>query len=163
MNSHYLIRHGETEWNAQKRMQGQIRDVPLNAAGLEQARQAAQALKQVRFDLIIASPLDRAAVTAQIIGTTTGIGIHYNERLIERGLGAAEGKTLDEIGLETTGNPLANDKLARDWIYTTHLPPGAESIDALKQRALNAFHDLIQTHAGKTILIVSHGAWLRAL
>lgn len=159
----YLIRHGETDWNAQKRMQGHNKHIPLNALGLEQARTAATLLQSIPFDLIITSPLDRARHTAEIINADRNIEIIPDARLIERCLGVAEGKTLEEIALEVLGYPLPDDKAARNWLYSTHLPEGAETIEALRERAASTFYDLVNTHQDKTVLIVSHGAWLRAL
>ena len=92
----YLVRHGETDWNIEKRFQGQ-RDIPLNERGLAQARASGQALSGLRFGAIFASPLHRACRTAEIIaGYTGGAPVVTDPLLIERSFGALEGMTLPQ-------------------------------------------------------------------
>ncbi len=86
----FLVRHGETEWNRQRRLQGRT-DIPLNDAGLAEARKAAKALRDVRFDRIFTSPLQRARKTAEIIRGSREIPIKAEPLLIEVSFGIGEG------------------------------------------------------------------------
>lgn len=162
MREFFFLRHGETDWNRDNRIQGQISSVPLNATGLRQAEDAAGRFKTPPFDLIIASPFERAATTAHIIAATAQRPVIYDERLIEQGWGWAEGKTLQEA-YDT--DPTAFEKGSdRDNLSFTHFQPkGGESREALGDRASSAVLDLLQKHQEQTFLLVTHGAWLRAL
>lgn len=92
----YLVRHGETDWNIEKRFQGQ-RDIPLNERGLAQAMASGQALSGLRFGAVFSSPLHRASRTAEIIaGYTGGAPVVTDPLLIERSFGALEGMTLPQ-------------------------------------------------------------------
>ena len=89
----YLMRHGETDWNIARRMQGHS-DIPLNANGLRQARQAAAGMRGLPIDRILTSPLRRAKQTAQAVAAGRGVPVLIEENLIEMGFGALEGKLL---------------------------------------------------------------------
>ena len=82
----YLTRHGQTDWNVQKKVMGRC-DEPLNEKGREQAKQTKELLSDINFDLIICSPLLRAKETAQIINQDRNIKIEYDDRIIERDFG----------------------------------------------------------------------------
>ena len=86
----YLTRHGQTDWNVQKKVMGRC-DEPLNEKGREQARQTKELLSNINFDLIICSPLLRAKEIAQIINQDRNIKIEYDDRIIERDFGELEG------------------------------------------------------------------------
>ena len=86
----YLTRHGQTDWNVQKKVMGRC-DEPLNENGREQARQTKELLSNISFDLIICSPLLRAKETAQIINSDRNIKIDFDDRIIERDFGELEG------------------------------------------------------------------------
>lgn len=92
----YILRHGQTDWNLNRRLQGST-DIPLNATGREQARKAATLLETSGLTRIIASPLSRALETAQIVGAHLGIEPLIDPRLIERNFGLFEGMTIDEV------------------------------------------------------------------
>lgn len=162
MRSFYYIRHGQTDWNLADRLQGQIGSVPLNDTGKQQAEVAARVLMGHPFDLIVSSTLDRAAMTAQIIASRVGLPIVYDERLIERSLGTAEGQTMDELRVSQP------EAFPKDWggpafgILTCTFR-GAETQEALADRAASAVSDLLECHADKRLLIVTHGGWLKAL
>ncbi len=94
----YLIRHGETDWNRQRRRQGR-RDVPLNDAGREQMRRCGQLLSGIPVDTVITSPLSRAVESAEILAECLGVPadrIHREEGLIERDFGDVDGMTAAE-------------------------------------------------------------------
>lgn len=92
----YVIRHGQTEWNTEGRMQGHT-NVQLNQTGHEQAKIAAEELKDITFDIIISSPLDRAIDTAKHINAFKNVPIIINDKLIERSFGDLEGKTSADL------------------------------------------------------------------
>src|SRR4051812_40908884 len=93
----YLIRHGETDWNAEGRIQGHS-DIELNARGLEQARRlAARMPDEGEFVALYTSPLKRAYRTAEMIGEALNIPITPDKRLFERSLGELEGLTMSDI------------------------------------------------------------------
>ena len=92
----YLIRHGQTEWNLKKRLQGG-KDSPLTALGRQQAQAVAVSLKTQPPSLLLSSPLGRARTTAEIIAGALGLTVEEDDRLGELRFGAAEGLTLDEI------------------------------------------------------------------
>ncbi|WP_027502892.1 histidine phosphatase family protein [Rhodococcus sp. UNC363MFTsu5.1] len=142
-----LIRHGETEWNAQRRLQGSS-DIPLNDTGRAQAHRAADALADRTWDLLVSSPLSRATETADIIGARLGIerSAAYHD-LAERHLGEAEGITDYE----------AYDR----WPHGRY--PDIEPKPAVAQRGLRAVDDLARRHPGSAIIAVTHGGVIRAV
>ena len=91
----WYLRHGETDWNAQGLSQGNI-NIPLNATGLEQARSAALLLRDRGIKTIVASPLSRARVTAEIVGETLGLPVMIDPDLREVSWGVHEGQSLSE-------------------------------------------------------------------
>lgn len=95
MTTIYLVRHGETNWNAEKRMQGQT-DIPLNDKGEQQATLCGAALKPEDYDVVISSQLQRAKRTAEIINQYLGLPFEVMEDFAERHFGDAEGLTFDE-------------------------------------------------------------------
>ena len=155
----YLIRHGQTEFNVQGRMQGQ-RDSPLTPLGEDQARRMGLCLKAFIDDparcSVIASPLGRTRRTAEIVCETLGLGceIELDPRLAEVHVGEWEGLTRAEIGAR---HPGLLDQL--EWIYTA---PGGESREAMEAR-LSAWLAGIDENDGRRRLVVSHGAAGRVL
>lgn len=143
------------------RMQGQTAHVPLNDKGIAQARAAAALLAQEKIDLIISSTLERAAQTARIIEETKPVPVIYDERLIERCWGLGEGLTLDEIK-EKPDDFFMPDG-SRDFVFDSRQPKGSETREQLASRAVAAVEDLVAAHGGKRLLLVTHGAWIRAL
>ena len=97
MTELYLVRHGETDWNAARRIQGRT-DIPLNATGREQARQAGELLARRRWHAVYTSPLGRAHETASIIAQRVGVGdVTDVDELVERDYGEAEGMSFEQI------------------------------------------------------------------
>lgn len=146
-----LARHGQSEWNAAGRWQGQA-DPPLTDLGRAQARAAAR--NAGAFDAIFASDLERALHTATVISAAIGVGpVVVDPRLKERDAGEFSGLTREEIENEFPG---ALD--ARRW------PPGWESDELLLRRVLAALDDIVD-HTGGTgsVLAVSHGGVIYAL
>ncbi len=148
-----LIRHGESTWNAVRRWQGQA-DPPLTDRGEVQAVRAAIAsADHGPFDVVVTSTLQRAFHTGQIIAREAGLPV--GEQLValaERDAGEWEGLTRAEIEERFPGF-LADDRR----------PPGYESDESVIVRADVALRDLAGTHAGQTVLAVSHGGVIHAL
>jgi len=145
-----LVRHGQSTWNAQARWQGR-EDPPLSATGMRQARWAARSIGQV--DALLASPLDRARTTAELIGTELGIGpVLVLDGLIERHCGAWQGLTSDEIEATWPGA-----------LGARRFPEGWEPDDDVVPRALAAIQAAALTYPGAQLVGVTHGGVLRAL
>ena len=152
------VRHGQTDYNLRDALQGQI-DIPLNARGIEQAKQAAAALRGESFDAVYCSHLSRARQTAEIICELNG----YPEPAIvpdlqERNFGAFEGLLRDE--LETLHPEFHKAYLLRD----PHCRFGSgESLLDLEARARRAYAELAMARPAAKALTVSHGAVMQTL
>ncbi len=180
----FLVRHGETAWNRQRRLQGRT-DIPLNDTGLAEARKAAKALQDVAFDRIFTSPLQRARKTAEIIRGSREIPITAENLLTEVSFGIGEGICLHSVALGGGDSPAqasqgnagapqtsdpAEEKLRlavlRFFRDPGHYEPvaGAESITEVKARAL-AFLDVLRSLEGSCehVLVTAHGGIIRAI
>ncbi|HEX5529217.1 MAG TPA: histidine phosphatase family protein [Methylomirabilota bacterium] len=152
-----LLRHAETDWNRERRFQG-WRDVPLSATGREQAESAARLLATTRIDAVWSSPLARARDTAAIIAAPHRLAVQESEAFREMGFGDWEGLTRDEVRERF---PEAH----RAWAEAPHEAtwPGAETLAAVRARALAGLEALRAAHTGQTICLVSHGITGRLL
>lgn len=140
-----LVRHGQTDYNRDSRLQGSS-DIALNATGLEQARTAAQLLSDDRWDAVVSSPLQRAAVTADIIAEALEVEVLGRfPGLVERDYGAAEGLTKEQ----------AVEKFGDTW-------PGQESFEDLQRRAVATIEEIATEHPLPGLVIVAHGTLIRA-
>ncbi len=157
MTTLYLIRHGETEWNREGRIQGHL-DPPLNEAGREQARALARRLATVRFEAAYASDLLRARQTAEIVLEGRGISLQLSQDLRERYVGRWEGYRVDDI---VNVDPDA----WRVWLTRPrdHAPHGGEAEIDLERRAVGALGRIVTAHPTETVLVVSHGGAIRAI
>ena len=151
------IRHGETTWNVDTRIQGHL-DIPLNDTGHRQAERMAQALKEEPITAIYASDLTRAWETAQYLGRTAGVDVTREEGLRERGFGDFQGKTIAEI--ETLQPEASLRWRKRDPHFA---PPGGESLLALRSRVVAAAERLAAGHPGELIALVGHGGVMDVL
>ncbi|OGB20418.1 MAG: phosphoglycerate mutase [Burkholderiales bacterium RIFCSPLOWO2_02_FULL_57_36] len=153
-----LIRHGETEWNAVKRLQGHL-DIALNAEGERQAAALGQALLDETLDVIVASDLQRAMQTAHAIAQPRGMTIQADPGLRERCYGAFEGVMYSEIE-ERFPEAYATWQ-ARD--IDARFPDGigrAETLREFYERAITTINRLALLHKGKKIALVTHGGIL---
>jgi probable phosphoglycerate mutase len=153
-----LIRHGETAWNAQRRLQGHL-DIPLNQQGERQARALARALAREKLDLIVASDLLRARQTAQAVARVHDLPVAIDDALRERCYGGFEGLLYGEIERRFPAQFAAWQR--RDVDAT--LPAGANRGETFRQfndRALQAIVKWARAHPGKTVAIVAHGGVL---
>ena len=156
MKTFYLIRHGETDANAEGRAMGQ-RDVPLNARGADQARQTAEFLRRYPIERIVSSDLERAVATAQPLADALGLAVEPDARLRELSFGILEGKTVAECELL---DPAAVARW-RSGDFDAALP-GGESRRSLMQRTRAVLEEIVSgPHAH--IALFSHGGTLNAL
>ena len=148
MTELYLVRHGETAWNAARRIQGRT-DIPLNDTGRQQARQAADLLARRRWHGVYASPLSRAHETASIIAERLGLdSVTDIDALVERDYGEAEGMGFDEI-----------EALYPEGVRA----PGQETREEVAARVVPALLELAERHPGERLVVVSHGGAIRAV
>ena len=153
------IRHGETAWNVDTRIQGHL-DIPLNDTGLQQARWLAQALaERDALHAIYASDLSRAHMTAQTIAEAAGLAVSTHPGLRERSFGDFQGRTFAEIEAELPEHAQQWRKRSPEWA-----PPGnGESLIALRERVLATVDELAARHVGEQIVLVAHGGVMDVL
>ena len=152
------IRHGETAWNVDTRIQGHL-DIPLNDTGLWQAQQVARGLRGEPVAAVYTSDLLRAQATAQAVAEATGAPLHSDARLRERHFGHFQGRTFAEIEAELPEDTLRWRK--RDPLYAPG--GGGESLVALRQRIEDTVAVLAQRHIGEQVVMVAHGGVLDVL
>ena len=151
------LRHGETTWNVDTRIQGHL-DIPLSANGRWQAERLAEALRDEPLKAIYASDLTRAWETAQYLGQAQGLQVTKEIGLRERGFGDFEGKTFAEIEVLLPEQSLRWRK--RDPEFS---PSGGESLVALRARVMEAAERLAAQHPGEQIALVGHGGVMDVL
>lgn len=152
------IRHGETAWNVDARIQGQL-DIQLNDKGRWQARQVGSALAGEDLAAIYSSDLARAHETARSVAEAKGLGVLTHPGLRERRFGRFEGRTFDEIHATWPDHAQAWRQRHPDWAP----PDGGESLLELRARVLRTVADLAARHHGHQIAVVAHGGVLDAL
>lgn len=152
------IRHGETAWNVDARIQGHL-DIPLNDTGLWQAQRTAEALHAEGLDAIYCSDLQRAHQTAQAVGARMGLQPITDTGLRERCFGAYEGRTFLEVEAEDPASALRWRKRDPEFVP----PGGGESLQMLRSRLLHTIQRLAAPHMGGQIAIVAHGGVLDVL
>ncbi|MGZ8694748.1 MAG: histidine phosphatase family protein [Gaiellaceae bacterium] len=150
-----LVRHGETDSNAEGRIQGQT-NTPLNDRGREQARALAAELDGEEIHAVYASDLDRARETAEILAARLNLPVVVDPALRERHFGSWEGRTVDELEVHMPGAWARwRDGGQGDWDVEDHL--------VLAERIRGAVRRLAELHPGERILVVAHGGALRVL
>jgi len=148
-----FVRHGQTDYNKEGRVQGQEKDIPLNDDGRQQVELTA-ALIPASIDRIISSPLKRARETAEIINRRLNKKIEYRDELKEFSYGSLADKTWEEIA-EVTGDP---DVHAKDEELTfDHRPFGGESADDVRARVMRCIEDIKKMYSNEAILVTTHG------
>lgn len=150
-----LWRHGQTDWNAQSRFQGQA-DIELNDVGRAQAARAAELLGALQIDAVYSSPLRRALATAHAYADPRGMGVVEDPRLAEINVGSWSGVRLEEI---RQAHPWMVDKLARGEDFRRS-PTGETGVET-GARIAPAVEEFADTHAGGTVLVASHGLAIR--
>ena len=154
MTTILLARHGETDWNSERRWQGHA-DRPLNEVGREQARELAETLTDRAIDVVYSSDLVRAHETALIVGQRLGLPVGVDAGLREVDVGDWSGRVHSEIeGLDPDGY--------RRWREGGKGWAGGESYEEMGERVVAAVLGLAARHPGETVLIVTHGGSIRA-
>ncbi|MFD0771427.1 phosphoserine phosphatase 1 [Bacillus sp. CGMCC 1.60114] len=146
----YITRHGETEWNVEKRMQGR-KNSNLTETGMLQAKQLGKRMKDMPLDVIYSSPSERAMHTAQLIKGDRDIPIVANEHLYEIDMGVWEGDTQVKI----------QEKYPKELDLFWNAPhryesKSGESFYEARERVLKGLTYILQKHKGENVLIVSH-------
>ena len=151
------VRHGETAWNRDTRIQGHT-DIDLNPHGRWQAQRLAHALADETIHAIYASDLSRARETAQAVASRHGKPVHTHTGLRERHFGSFEGRTWAELEAHHPAESLAWRKRVPDFA-----PPGGESLRQLQARVVHTVVELAARHPGEQVLMVAHGGVLDIL
>ena len=152
-----LIRHARTEWNLQKRIQGQ-QDTPIAPEGKKQAVTWGKLLKPFNWDRILSSDTGRALKTAELINETLRIPIQPEPRLREQDWGLWTGKTVAQLRQE---NPrLLSEQEANGWGFC---PPGGEVLEAVWQRSRQALLEAAGKWPGIQILVITHEGVIKSL
>lgn len=152
----YIIRHGETSWNARHLFQGQV-NTSLDENGEEQARKARERIRElgITFDAVYSSPIDRAARTVEIITGLPRSQFHLDDRLMEMNFGPLDGTPFDKE------SPLAGHLFDHPSEYVA--PDGAESFAEIEQRLSSFLEDMKQTRPGESVLVGCHGCAMRVI
>jgi probable phosphoglycerate mutase len=165
MSEFWFIRHGETDWNLARRLQG-WQDIPLNDTGVAQAARLAQRLRddaaEAPFAALYSSDLRRARATAQAVGAAIGLPVHIEHGIRERNFGVLEGlqyDTLDETAPEAAAAWRSRDP--------DRLLKGGETLGGFNARVLYTIDELARRHTAHRVLVVTHGGvldliWRRA-
>ncbi|MDQ6681319.1 MAG: histidine phosphatase family protein [Pseudomonadota bacterium] len=151
------VRHGETAWNAETRMQGQL-DVPLNDVGRWQARRTGSALADEEIDALYSSDLARALQTAEPIAQACGQAVVADAGLRERCFGVFQGLTFGEIEARWPEDSRRWREREPDFA-----PAGAETLNRFFARCIAAATRLVAAHPGQTIVLVAHGGVMDCL
>lgn len=147
----YLLRHAETTWNAERRIQGTL-DAPLSERGVRQVRALVDALHDVRLSALYSSPLQRALQTAQPVAVAQALPLRVADGLREIDQGEWESRLLDEVR-ENDGA-----RLQAWWDSPESVRmPGGESLGEVQRRAMRAVLEIVACHAGETVAAVCHG------
>jgi broad specificity phosphatase PhoE len=146
----YLVRHGQTAWNKEEVFRGRA-DVPLNEEGLREASLAAEYFREMEVQAIYSSPLSRAWQTAQKIGDVVRREITPLDGINDMRFGTWEGQSLRDVQHH-------DGERYTQWREAPHLVkiPGGESLDEVRVRAMAALEDVVRSHAGTSVILVSH-------
>jgi probable phosphoglycerate mutase len=145
----HLLRHGSTEHTPERRYSGR-NDLPLSRMGRAEAAAAAARAAGLGVEVVVASPLRRARETAEIVAETLGLPVELDEELVEVDIGDLVGLTFAEA---LAKHPLAVRRFATE---VTAKAPGGESVAQVSARVGRARRRLLDRHAGRTVLVVSH-------
>lgn len=156
----YLVRHGETEWNHLRKMQGQM-DIPLNEYGIELAEKTAEGMKNIKFDRIFASPLVRAKKTAEYLAENCGVQVETDDRLKEINFGEGEGSNINEVKADSS-HPLHNFFIHPDQFVPME---GGETFSEVQARGLAFLKEVVFPLEGtvENVAVVAHAAIIRSI
>ncbi len=153
----HLVRHGESEWNILKKIQGHA-NAPLTTKGLKQAEQVAKKFKNMDIDVVYSSDLDRARITAETIASYSSVDLHVREDLREMNFGVWETMLFSEVQEKY---PKQFEQWMKEPEYL-NIDEG-ENLESLQFRMNRVLDDIIGVNEGKDILIVSHGTALKTM
>ena len=142
----FYVRHGQTDWNLARKMQGGQTERPLNETGIHQAEETRKILEGKQFDIVIVSPMKRAIQTAEIIIENRNVPVIIEERLRERKLGELEGNPITEKCEKEIWDCKLNKAYAN-----------GESVLEFEKRVIHFIEEAKEKYKNKTILIVAHG------
>jgi ribonuclease H / adenosylcobalamin/alpha-ribazole phosphatase len=145
----HLLRHGQTEHTPERRYSGR-NDLPLSRTGRAEAEAAAVRVKGLGIDVVVASPLRRTRETAEVVAGALGLPVGHDDDLVELDFGDLEGLSAGEARAK---HPLAIRRFLTDVAVAA---PGGESVVDVAARVARARARLLEQHAGRTVLVVSH-------
>lgn len=158
MTTIYLTRHGQTEWNLEKRLQGHGNS-PLTEFGINRAKELSNRIKGIDIDIIYTSPIERAYKTAFIVKGDKDIEVKVHEGLKEMNFGDYEGKITEEVMKENPGWDISAIMKGNLEMRA----PNGETLGEVRERVNSAMREIIKENEGKNILIVGHGITLKAI
>jgi broad specificity phosphatase PhoE len=150
MTSIYLVRHGQTAWNKEEIFRGRT-DISLDETGLREAALAGGYLREKKIDTIYSSPLARAKETAEKIAQFHNLRVQPLMGIIDMSFGSWEGRPIDDVKKK-------EGEFYRQWREAPHLLriPGGETLDEVRQRSMAVLEEVVRSHSGKTVALVSH-------
>jgi probable phosphoglycerate mutase len=157
----YLVRHGETDWNLQERIQGHT-DIPLNVTGISQAIHLGEILSNVPFSAAYASDLSRAQQTAELILKSRPLPVIPIPALRERSAGTLEGISKDQFEERIRPFLLSEQALKQETYIQTAWHPEIETTHSVLRRVTDFLFPLATSYTGRPLLIVSHGGVIRS-
>lgn len=145
-----LVRHGQTQWNVERRFRGRT-DVKLDQTGIRQAKATAKRLNHLKLNAIYSSPLGRAFDTARIIAQARKFKVEPVEGFIDIDFGGWQGLSLEEVEVQYLS-------LYQLWLSSPQKVrfPGGEGLDEVRERAVAALNGLLDRHKNGTVLVVTH-------
>ena len=146
----YVVRHGETNWNKERRVQG-ITDIPLTEKGIEDAKELKELIKDLNIDVVISSPLIRARETAKII-TDASLPVNIDDRIKERDWGMNEGALIDEVDRWDCWDVILNTRVQN-----------IEPLQDFMYRVSDFIEDIKVKYKDKNVLVVTHSAVSRVI
>ncbi|MEG1003660.1 MAG: histidine phosphatase family protein [Clostridium sp.] len=158
MTTIYLTRHGQTEWNIEKRLQGHGNS-PLTAYGIDRAKELSKRIEELHIDSIYTSPIERAYKTACLLKGNKEVEIKTHDGLKEMNFGDYEGRITEEVMME---NPKWDINAIMKGNLDMRAPKG-ETLREVRNRVKETMEEIIAENEGKTILVVAHGITLKAI
>lgn len=152
----YIVRHGQTDWNISKTIQGQL-DIPLNLTGEKEAHDLREVLNSIQFDAFFSSDLIRAKRTAEILNIDRNLVIETTNALRERLFGVYQGKPMNEA------HERLYELLEKYKDHPHIIESQVESNEHMVSRAITFIREVSVAYGGKTVLLVSHGGLMRTL
>ncbi len=158
----YIVRHGQTDWNVKKRIQGH-QDIDLNQTGKDQAKKAAKRFKGIKFEAIFSSDLLRAKKTTKIIALEHNLAVKTTKALRERAFGRFEGKTGGQFREELREILAEYNQLTDKQKFSFKFPSGIENYQSVMARVITFLREISVAYPNKNALIGTHGGVMRHL